>query len=41
MIIAAVAATEPDAADSVRGGDAAKHSEASRHIEVLIAITLI
>lgn len=41
MIVAAVAATEPDAAAGVRSGDAAKNSEASGHIEVLIAITLI
>lgn len=41
MIVTAVAASEPDAADGIRRGNASEHSEAGRDIQILIAIAFI
>jgi hypothetical protein len=41
MIIPAVPASEPDAADRIRRGHAGQHSETGRDVEILIAIAFI
>jgi len=39
--VGSVAAAKPSTADGVGGGNAGEYGEASRHIEVLVTVTLV